>query len=198
MMKRIIVIILVLAVVGGVSYWAYGQYQAQQQAEAAAKTAAEAQAAGDLEQVIWASGKLQPVVWAGLAPSGSGTVENIYVHEGETVKTGDLLLELQNAVAQSQVKVAEAALTEAQTALAKLRAKATAADIAAGEAAVEEGLGEIGLAVKGPVEGGDGLRVILPVEFPAPLFVPFIGLSVPGLAQARRRVEPCRCGKKKD
>ena len=69
-MKRIIVIILVLAVVGGVGYWAYGQYTARQQAEAAAAAAAEAEAAGDLEQVIWASGKLQPVIWAGLAPAG--------------------------------------------------------------------------------------------------------------------------------
>ena len=145
-MKKIIVIILVLAVVGGVGYWGYGQYTAQQQAEAAAAAAAEAQTAGDLEQVIWASGKLQPVVWAGLAPSGSGTVEKIYVNDGATVKAGDLLLELENAVAQSQVKVAEAALTEAQTAVAKLRARATAADVAAAEAAVEAAKAQVEIA----------------------------------------------------
>jgi HlyD family secretion protein len=137
---------LILAVIGGVGYWAYGQYQAQQEAEMAAQAAAELQETADLEQVIWASGKLQPVVWAGLAPVGSGTVQKIYVEEGAAVKAGDLLLELENTVLQSQVAVADAALVEAQTALAKLRAGATDAEVAAAEAAVEAAKAQVEIA----------------------------------------------------
>ena len=51
--------------------------------------------------------------------------------------SGDLLLELDNGVLQSQVEMAQAAVTEAQTALAKLRAGPTSAEIAAAEAALE-------------------------------------------------------------
>lgn len=145
-MKRWIIILLVIAVAGGAGYWAYGQYQAQQQAELAAQAAAEAQETGGLEQVIWASGKLQPLVWAGLAPVANGTVQAIHVAEGDSVAAGDLLLELDSGVLQSQVKVAEAALAEAQTALDKLLAGATAADIAAAQAAVEAANAQVAIA----------------------------------------------------
>lgn len=136
-MKRLIVIGLILAVLGGASVWAYGQYQARQAEEAAAQAEALAAEESDLEQVIWASGKLQPLTWAGLAPAGSGAVQAIYVAEGDMVASGDLLLELDNGVLQSQVEMAQAAVTEAQTALAKLRAGPTSAEIAAAEAALE-------------------------------------------------------------
>ena len=91
-MKRWIVIGLIVAVLGGAGYWAYGQYQAQQLAAAAAQAAGEEQAAGDLEQVIWASGKLQPVTWAGLDPAGGGAWQAIYVVEGDQVAAGAVLL----------------------------------------------------------------------------------------------------------
>ncbi len=145
-MTRWIVIILILAVVGGGGLWGYREYTAQQSAEAEAQAAAEAAQTEDLEQVIWASGKLQPLVWAGLAPSGVGTVQKIYVQDGDSVEAGDLLLELENVVLQSQVTVAEAALVEARTALDKLLAGATRADIAAAEAAVESAKAQVEIA----------------------------------------------------
>ncbi len=145
-MTRWIVIILILAVVGGGGWWGYREYTAQQSAEAEAQAAAEAAQTEDLEQVIWASGKLQPLVWAGLAPSGVGTVQKIYVQDGDSVEAGDLLLELENVVLQSQVTVAEAALVEARTALDKLLAGATRADIAAAEAAVESAKAQVEIA----------------------------------------------------
>ena len=64
-------------------------------------------------------------------------MQAIYVAEGDMVASGDLLLELDNGVLQSQVEMAQAAVTEAQTALAKLRAGPTSAEIAAAEAALE-------------------------------------------------------------
>jgi HlyD family secretion protein len=145
-MQRWILIVLALAVIGGGGYWAFGQYQAQQAAKAAAQEAAAAEEASELEQVIWASGRLQPLVWAGLAPAGSGTVQAIHVAEGDTVQAGDLLLELDNAVLHSQVQVAAAALGEAQAALDKLLAPAADADIAAAEAAVEAAKAQVAVA----------------------------------------------------
>ena len=145
-MNRWIVTLIVVGVIGAAGWWGWNYYQEQQAASAAAVAAAEAAASVDLEQVIWASGKLMPVQWAGLAPSGSGTVAAIHVQEGDAVGAGDLLLELENGVLQSQVRVAEAALTEAQAALAKLQAGATAADIAAAEAAVEAAKAQVAVA----------------------------------------------------
>jgi HlyD family secretion protein len=54
-------------------------------------------------------------------------------------RAGELLLELENDVLQGQVTVAEAAVREAEAALSKLKAGATPAEIAAAEAAVEDG-----------------------------------------------------------
>lgn len=141
-MKRWIVIALILAVVGGAAYWAYGQQQAQQAAEAAAQAAAEEQAAGDLEQVIWASGRLQPLTWAGLAPAGGGVVQAIHVAEGDTV-AATAIREAQTAVtaaqerqagAEAAVRAALAQAASAQAALDKLLAGATAEDIAIAQA----------------------------------------------------------------
>lgn len=145
-MKRWIVIALILAVIGGAGFWFYGQYQAQQAAQAAAQAAEEEEAASDLEQVIRASGKLQPVKWAGLAPAGSGAVQAIYFAEGDQAAAGDLLLELDNGVQQSQVEVAQAALVEAQAALKKLLAGPTAAEIATAEAALEAANAQVAIA----------------------------------------------------
>jgi len=146
MMRRWGMILIVLTILAAGGWWGYNTMQQQQAAQQTAQAVADAAQTQELEQVIFASGKLQPVVWAGLAPAGIGTITQIHVAEGDAVKRGDLLLELDNGVLQSQVKVAEAALVEARTALAKLRAGATAADIAAAEAAVEAAKAQVAVA----------------------------------------------------
>ena len=113
-MRRMLWIIGVIAVLAAAG-WGYQRYQAQQAAEQAA-AAAQNTETDDLENVIWASGKLEPVRWAGLSPAVSGIVSQIYGEEGTWVEAGDLLLEVDNGVAQSQVTIAEAALAEAQAA----------------------------------------------------------------------------------
>jgi multidrug efflux pump subunit AcrA (membrane-fusion protein) len=127
-------IVLVGVAVAAGGWYAYTQYTARQ--EAAAQEAAAAAQPSELETMIWASGKLTPALWAGLSPALGGTVANIHVKEGDTVKAGDLLLELDNAVLQAQVQLAEAAVSEAEAARAKLLAGATDAQISAAEAEV--------------------------------------------------------------
>lgn len=149
-MRRVWIIIAVVAVIG-VAAWGYLQYQAQQAAEQAAAEA-QTEEVDDLENVIWASGKLEPVSWAGLSPAVSGLVSQIHVAEGAWVEAGELLLELDNGVAQSQVTIAAAALVEAEAALAKLEAGATAADIAAAQAQVAAAEANVALAASQMLE----------------------------------------------
>lgn len=149
-MRRILIIIGIIAVIG-VAAWGYQQYQAQQAAQQAAETA-QTEEVDDLENVIWASGKLEPVSWAGLSPAVSGIVSRIHVEEGAWVEAGDLLLELDNGVAQSQVTMAEAARTEAQAALDKLAAGATDAEIAAAQAQVAAAEANVALAASQMLE----------------------------------------------
>ncbi|MBW7881404.1 MAG: efflux RND transporter periplasmic adaptor subunit [Caldilineaceae bacterium] len=144
-MRRWILWIFVLAVIGIGGWFGYNYYQ-EQQARAAEEEAARAEPTPDLERVIWASGRLQPVTWAGLAPSASGTVARINVKVGDRVTAGDVLLELSNDTLKSQVAVAEAAVSEAEAALAKLNAGPTRADIAAAEAAVETAKAQVAVA----------------------------------------------------
>lgn len=134
-MKRwILIAVLLIVAVGG--WLGYQRYQAQQLAQQQAAEAQDAQAA-DLESVIWASGKLEPLRWSELSSVNQGIVEAIHVQEGDWVEAGDVLLELDTMVLESQLQEAEAALAEAQAALDKLRAGATSAEIAAAQAAVD-------------------------------------------------------------
>ena len=112
-MRRIIMILLIIGGIGAVGWWGYTYYTEQQAAEEQAAEAAAAAAEQELEQVIWASGKLTPVSWANVGPATSGTVAAIRVASGDWVSTGDVLLELENAVLQGQVAAAEAAVSEA-------------------------------------------------------------------------------------
>jgi len=149
-MKRIFITIgiIVLLIAG---YWGYTQYQARQAAQQAAEEAATAEV-DDLENVIWASGKLEPVRWAALSPAVSGRVQRIEVEEGVWVETGDLLLDLDNDVAQSQVAMAEATVAEAEAALAKLQAGATTAEIAGARAAVAAAEANVAIAASQMLE----------------------------------------------
>jgi HlyD family secretion protein len=137
---------MIIAVVGAAGWWGYTYYQAQQTATLEAEAAASAAEETELEQVIWASGKLTPLSWASLSPAASGTVATIHVASGDTVATGELLLELENSVLQGQVAVAEATVREAEAASAKLVAGATEAEIAAAQAAVEMAKAQVAVA----------------------------------------------------
>ena len=129
----IILALLLLAAAG----WGYVTYRNQTLAKQQAAEAAKEQATQiDLQNVIWASGKLEPVTWAGLSPATNGTVSRILVKEGDWVQPEQLLVSLDNGVLQSQVDSAVANVAEAEAALAKLKAGATASQMAAAEAEV--------------------------------------------------------------
>lgn len=142
--------LIAILVAGG---WAYVTYVdpsiLPQQSESANETAeAEAaeNAAEDLESVIWASGKLLPTAWANLAPLQGGVVQTLPVKEGDWVEAGEVLVQLDNPTARSQVEIAAAAVSEAEAAHAKLLAGASEAEIAAAEAGVALAEAQVSLA----------------------------------------------------
>lgn len=147
-MKRVVIIVGAVLLLGAAGWWGYLTYQRQQQAAQVASldAAAQEQALAELEKVIWASGKLQPMRWAGLSPAVAGTVSAIHVAEGERVDAGQLLLEVANGVLQSEVDVAAAALAEAEAALDKLLAGATEHEISRAQAQVEAAQANVALA----------------------------------------------------
>ncbi len=155
--------LIAILVAGG---WAYVTYVdpsiLPQQSESANETAeAEAaeNAAEDLESVIWASGKLLPTAWANLAPLQGGVVQTLPVKEGDWVEAGEVLVQLDNPTARSQVEIAAAAVSEAEAAHAKLLAGASEAEIAAAEAGVALAEAQVSLAA------GRLLEVQKTVEF---------------------------------
>ncbi|RME66247.1 MAG: HlyD family efflux transporter periplasmic adaptor subunit [Caldilineae bacterium] len=86
------------------------------------------------------------MIWANLSTSVGGTVAHIHVSEGDWVKEGEVLIELENEVLKSQVEQAKAALAQARANRDKLLAGATEAEIAAARAEVAAAEAAVALA----------------------------------------------------
>jgi HlyD family secretion protein len=93
-------------------------------------------ARGDLTLTVTANGTLQPVRQVGVGSELSGTVKAVRVDVNDRVKRGQVLIELDAAKLQDQVRHARAALGAAQAQL--LQAEATARETAAQLARQEE------------------------------------------------------------
>jgi HlyD family secretion protein len=131
------VVALVLGVlalgVGG--YWFYQQQQAQQQQAAqAAQIRAEVIGRGNLTSKVSATGSILPNAQANLFFLTPGTVANVLVSNGDTVKAGQVLARLEATALQLAVSQATDALNIAKLNRAKLLAGPTEADIAVAKA----------------------------------------------------------------
>lgn len=144
-MRRLIIALIVIVLLAG-GWYGYDRYQKQQQAIQEAEQASQQVQVDELANVIWASGKLEPVTWANLSPAMGGLVTAIAVQEGDQVNVGDLLLEVDNAILRSQVDVAQAAVSEAEAARARLLAGATDAELSAARAGVASAQAQVAIA----------------------------------------------------
>src|ERR1700693_3413132 len=72
---------------------------------------------GDVTQTVSANGTLNPVVLVSVGTQVSGTVKKLHVDFNDRVKAGQVLLELDSALLQAQVRQDEANLNSAQAAL---------------------------------------------------------------------------------
>jgi HlyD family secretion protein len=72
---------------------------------------------GDLARVVVATGKIEPRSKVEVKSKASGIVKHIFVDYGDTVKQGQVLVELDKEQLQASVRQAQAALQVAQAAL---------------------------------------------------------------------------------
>lgn len=151
-MKRVWIVLglIVILAAGG---WAYAAYvnpsllpQPAETSAVDAEAASQEQEDSELDSVIWASGKLLPTVWANLAPLQGGIVQTLHVSEGDWVEPGDLLIQLENPAAESQVEISAATVAEAEAAHANLLSGAGEAEIAAAAAGVATAQAQVSLA----------------------------------------------------
>lgn len=112
-------LILLLAAAGGYYYWSH---QHASEAEARYRTAQVER--GDITQMASANGTLNPVVLVNVGTQVSGTVKKWYVDFNDHVKEGQVLLELDPALYQAQMKQTEASLANVQSQLKLAEANA--------------------------------------------------------------------------
>jgi HlyD family secretion protein len=105
---------------------------------------------GDLSASASASGRLQPKQEAQLALGIAGTVERVYVEVGDTVKAGDVLVQIETDNLQRAVESAKQNLAISEATLAELRAAPDAEDLAAAQAAVANAQAQLDDLLAGP------------------------------------------------
>jgi len=112
--------VLVAALGGGaLLWWRLAPERAEQKYRTAqAKT-------GDVTQTVSANGTLNPVVLVSVGTQVSGTVKKLHVDFNDRVKAGQVLLELDPALLQAQVRQDEANLSSARAALELAEANET-------------------------------------------------------------------------
>ncbi|MGB7541265.1 MAG: efflux RND transporter periplasmic adaptor subunit [Burkholderiales bacterium] len=111
-LKAALALVLVAAAAFAVWLW-LGHYRGG--AEKLYKT--DALKTGNVTQTVSANGTLNPVVLVNVGTQVSGTVKKLHVDFNDRVQAGQILLELDPAVLQAQVKQSEANLSSARAAL---------------------------------------------------------------------------------
>ena len=110
----------------------------------------EAAVAGQgLSNVVSATGEVRPARWAGLSFPVDGQVQTILVEEGQTVTSGQPLIQLDAVRLNRAVSEAQAARSAAEADLARLKAGAHPQDVAAAEQAVAAAKADIQIAKAG-------------------------------------------------
>jgi len=69
----------------------------------------------DLSTVVSASGEIKPKTYVNIGANAYGKITHLYVHEGDKVKKGQLLVQLENVQSSADVSANDAALQAAQT-----------------------------------------------------------------------------------
>jgi len=151
---RILIGLVIVAVLAGLGYVGYQKYLAPAQGAPTPTSNASLSTTPEAPSVVSAEGKIVPARDATLAFRMAGRVEKISVKEGEAVKEGDVLIQLESAdvragVAQAQAAVAqaEAAVALAQAQLDQITAGPRPEEIAAAEAQAKAASNAVGQAV---------------------------------------------------
>jgi len=82
----------------------------------ALKVSAEESKTRDIIQTVTATGKVQPEIELAISPDVSGEITDIFVHEGDSVKEGQILLKIKPDIYVSSVDRANAGVNSARSA----------------------------------------------------------------------------------
>ncbi|MCC7177595.1 MAG: efflux RND transporter periplasmic adaptor subunit [Acidobacteria bacterium] len=110
-------VVLVLAVAGGIVAFISSRRQ-----DRGITVTAETIQRRDLEAIVSASGKIEPQKTVNISAQSMGRVTRLAVNEGERVKAGQFLLQIDAVIAEAAVRRDEAAVAGARTALEQSRA----------------------------------------------------------------------------
>jgi HlyD family secretion protein len=118
-MRKIVTFLIIVAILAAGGYGFY-LWQQRQQAAQTSKLETTPAARGSLTATIGATGQVRSKQTASLVWKTSGTVQDVYVNVGDTVKTGDKLAELAQTSLPQTVILARADLETANQALSDL------------------------------------------------------------------------------
>lgn len=104
-----------------------GVYLAQRGDEGV-RVAAETVRRRDLEAIVSASGKIEPKKTVNISAQSMGRVTQLAVNEGDRVKAGQFLLQIDPVAAESVVRRDEASVAAARTSLEQARAQVRSAE----------------------------------------------------------------------
>jgi HlyD family secretion protein len=127
--KKILIalaVLMVLAAVGGVAWW--------RMRSTAPTVSVEAIRIRDLEAVVSASGKIQPKRLVNISADTSGRVVDLAVNEGDRVKVGQFLMQIDPRSLRTRVESGQAALQGAQASLEQSRQAVETARVQVGVA----------------------------------------------------------------
>lgn len=112
-------------IIGILAYWGYGFYSESNGEQTRVYEVEKA----DLTEIITEVGTVVPIKEIDLTFPMTGKVSKLHVNEGDSVKPGDELAQLETSKILADINSANAAVQEAQAALNKLLAGATAEDL---------------------------------------------------------------------
>ncbi|WP_237742352.1 efflux RND transporter periplasmic adaptor subunit [Gayadomonas joobiniege] len=125
MLKLLLILFVIAAPVAGWFYYQNDDQTGQQ------NFVFDVAAIGNIENSIVATGQLEPKKYVEVGAQVSGQVEKIYVEEGQEVKQGQLLAEIDATVFETKVQNAAAALENKRAQLAQLEAELELAELRA-------------------------------------------------------------------
>ena len=114
--KKWVWAVLVVAAIGGIAAFWFNRRQDQ-----GTTVTAETIQRRDLEAIVSASGKIEPQKTVNISAQSMGRVTRLAVNEGDRVKAGQFLLQIDAVVAEAAVRRDEAAVAGARTALEQSR-----------------------------------------------------------------------------
>lgn len=121
--RKWVVVVIVLVVVAGSAAVYFSQ-----RSEQGTRVNAETIQSRDLEAIVSASGKIEPKKTVNISAQSMGRVTRLDVNEGDRVKAGQFLLQIDPVVAESAVRRDEAAVGAARTSLDLARTQVKTAE----------------------------------------------------------------------